>query len=121
MILNIILRNNMSILYTNERMADLFKGPPMAGFEHIEDKIMRVRLDNLLPNGFKTCSDARRLLCKQSTNTASFKSPIIGHTYKIFGNAADNCIHPLVAKFALSNTLVKRVTSADGSTTTALP
>lgn len=94
MILNIILRNNMSILYTNERMADLFKGPPMAGFEHIEDKIMRVRLDNLLPNGFKTCSDARRLLCKQSTNTASFKSPIIGHTYKIFGNAADNCIHP---------------------------
>lgn len=31
--LNMILRNNLSILYTNERMADLLKDQPMAAFK----------------------------------------------------------------------------------------
>ncbi|XP_052708956.1 uncharacterized protein LOC128183834 [Crassostrea angulata] len=98
--LNSILRNNLPILYTNERMADLFNDPPMAAFKrprNLKDMVVRARLDNPLPNGgFKTCSDARCLLCKHSTNADSFKSSITGRTYKIIGNTScrtDNCIY----------------------------
>lgn len=103
--LNTILKSNLPILYTNERMADLFKDPPMAAFKrprNLKDMVVRARLDNPLPNGgFKTCSDTRCLLCKHSTNADSFKSPITGRTYKIFGNTScrtDNCIYLISCK-----------------------
>ncbi|XP_052680295.1 uncharacterized protein LOC128161092 [Crassostrea angulata] len=93
--LNSMLRNNLPILYTNERMADLFKDPPMAAFKrprNLKDMVVRARLDNPLTNGgFKTCSDTRCLLCKHSTNADSFKSHITGRTYKIFGNTSCSC------------------------------
>lgn len=100
----------MPIIYTNERMADLFKDPRVAAFKrprNLKNMVERARLDNpLLNGGFKICSDARFLLCKHNTN-AAILSPITGRTLS-------------VAKFALSNTLMKEVTSAEGSITTAL-
>lgn len=89
-------------------MADLFKDPPMAAFKrqrNLKDMVVRGRLYNPLPNsGFKTCSDARCLLCKHSTNTDSFKSPISGRTYKIFGKAScrtDSFIYLISCKVCL--------------------
>lgn len=50
---------------------------------------MGATLDNPLPNGdFKTCSDARCLFCKHTINTNSFRSPIMGRTYKILDNTS---------------------------------
>lgn len=51
---NNILRNNLPILYINERMADLFKDPPMTAFKRPKNfkvMVVRARIDNLLPNG----------------------------------------------------------------------
>lgn len=53
------------------------------------DMVVGATLDNPLPNGdFKTCSDARCLLCKHTINTDSFRSPIMGRTYKILDNTS---------------------------------
>ncbi|XP_065925150.1 uncharacterized protein [Magallana gigas] len=49
--INSILRDNLPILYTNERMADLFKDPPMGAFKrprNLKDMVVRARLDNRL-------------------------------------------------------------------------
>lgn len=44
---------------------------------NLKDKVMRERLGNSLSNGgSKSCSDARCLLCEQSTNTDKITSPI---------------------------------------------
>lgn len=44
---------------------------------NLKDKVMRERLGNSLWNGgSKSCSDARCLLCEQSTNTDKITSPI---------------------------------------------
>lgn len=54
-----------------------------------KDMVVGARLDNPLPNGgFKTCSDVRCLLCKHSINMDSFKSPIMGRTYKLLDNTS---------------------------------
>lgn len=99
----------------------------MAAFKrprNLNDTVIKTRLDNPLPNGgFKTSLDPRCLLHKHNTNTDGFKSPITGRTHKIFGNTSfrtDNVIYFISCKFALSNTLVKQMTSAEESTTTAL-
>lgn len=82
--------------------------------------VVGARLDDPLPNGgFKTCSDARWLLCKHIINTDSFWSPITGRTYKILDNRS--CRKDNSCKFALSNLLGKQVISAKESTTTARP
>lgn len=63
--------------------------------------IVRPILDNPLPNGgFKTCSDLRCLLCKHSIISDSFKSPLTGNTYKIFGNTScrTDCIYLISCK-----------------------
>lgn len=77
----------MSILYTNDRMADIFKDPPMVAFKpprNLKDMVARGRFGNtLLSGGFKTCSDTRCLLCK-----FRFISLITGRIYKILGNAS---------------------------------
>lgn len=84
------------------------------------DMVVGARLDDPLPNGgFKTCSDARWLLCKHIINTDSFWSPITGRTYKILDNRS--CRKDNFCKFALSNLLGKQVISAKESTTTARP
>lgn len=47
------------------------------------------------------CSDARCLMCKHSTNTDSFKSPIMARTFKIFGNTScrtDYCTYLISCK-----------------------
>lgn len=66
--LNSILRDNLPIVYSNEKMADLFKDPPMATLKrprNIKDMVVRARLENrLLNGGFKTCSDFPNLLIK---------------------------------------------------------
>lgn len=51
--------------------------------------VVGARLDDPLPNGgFKTCSDARCLICKHSIITGSFRSSIMGQTYKILDNTS---------------------------------
>ena len=66
--LNTILKSHLPILYNNERMARVFKDPPMAAFRqprNLKDILVGTRLDNPLPNGgFTKCSDKRCLLCK---------------------------------------------------------
>lgn len=85
-------------------MADLIKDPHTYKLPRdFKDKALSVGLDILpLPNGgFKTGSDARCLLCKYSTNTDCFKSPITGRTYKMFGNTScrtHNCIYLVSCK-----------------------
>lgn len=68
--LNLILTINISILYTNERMANLFKDPLIAAVNrpwNFNDVVVSAKSDNPVPNGcFKTCSDVRCLLCKYS-------------------------------------------------------
>lgn len=70
--LNTILRINKPILYTYERMADLFKDPPIAAVNrqrNLNDVVVRAKFDTPVPNGcFKTCSDVICLLCKYSNN-----------------------------------------------------
>ena len=103
--LNSILRKNLPILHTNERMAELFKDPPMAAFRrprNLKDMVVRAKLDNPLPNGgFKTCSDTRCLMCKHSTDMDKFTSPVTGRTYTILGNMScrtDNCVYLISCK-----------------------
>ena len=86
-------------------MAELFKDPPMAAFRrprNLKDMVVRAKLDNPLPNGgFKTCSDTRCLMCKHSTDTDKFTSPVTGRTYKILGNMScrtDNCVYLISCK-----------------------
>ncbi|XP_065938446.1 uncharacterized protein [Magallana gigas] len=78
--LNSILRNNLSILYTNERMADLFKDPPMAAFKrprNLKDMVVRARLDNPMPNG----GDLRRRINNHHSTikTKKVKEPVGEH------------------------------------------
>lgn len=103
--LNAILRRHLPVLYNNERMATVFKEPPMAAFRrprNLKDMVVRARLDNPLPNGgFRTCSDKRCLLCKHSEDTDTFRSPVTGRNYKIFGNTSchtNNCIYLISCK-----------------------
>lgn len=117
------LRKFNSILaysYTNGRMTDLFKDPPMTTLKRrksVRDMVVR---GNPFPNGgFKTCSDARCLLCKHSTNTVSFASLIMCLAYKILGNTScrtENCIYLISVRFDLNITLRKQMSSAEKST-----
>lgn len=58
---NSILRNILPILYTYERMADLFKNPSLAAIKrpgNLKDMVVRAILDNpLLNGGFKKNSE----------------------------------------------------------------
>lgn len=121
--LNSILTNNLPILYTNKRMANLFKLQPMTVFKrpmNLQDMVVRARLDNPLPNGgSKTCSDARCVLCNHSTNKNSFISPITCRIYKYWATrlvALTIASISSVARFALNNTLGKQVTSTEETT-----
>ena len=95
-----ILRKHLPILHTNTRMADVFKDPPMASFRrprNLKDMVVRTRLDSPIPNGgFKTCRDLRCQLCRYSSDTESFSSPVTGRSYRILGNFScktNNCIY----------------------------
>ena len=103
--LNTILKKHIPILYANKRMADVFKEPPMAAFRrprNLKDMVVRTKLKNPLPNGgFKTCSDKRCLMCKHTSSTNSFESPVTGRSYRILGETScrsDNCIYLISCK-----------------------
>nr|XP_022316718.1 uncharacterized protein LOC111120285 [Crassostrea virginica] len=103
--LNSILKQNLPILHSNKRMVEVFKEPPLAAYRrprNLKDMVVRTRLDNPLPNGgFKTCSDRRCLLCKHSSDTVSFNSPVTGRCYRILGSLScqtDNCIYLISCK-----------------------
>lgn len=61
---------------------------------------LKLERDNKSPNGnFKTCSDARRLLCKHSTGSDWYTSPITVPKYRIYGNTScrkNNSIYNLL-------------------------
>ena len=104
--LNAVLKKNLPILYSNDKMVEVFKNPPMAAFKrprNLKDMVVRTKLKNPLPNGgFRTCSDTRCLLCKHSSDADDFSSPITGRTYKIFANTScrtDNCVYLINCKF----------------------
>lgn len=103
--LNGVLKKNLPILHSNKRMVEVFKEPPMAAFRrprNLKDMVVRTRLENPLPNGgFRTCSDRRCLLCKHSSDTDSFKSPVTGRSYRILGNLScqtNNCVYLISCK-----------------------
>lgn len=64
----------------------------MAAFKrprNLKDMVVRAKLKNPLPNdGFETCSKTRCLLCKHSSDSDDFYSPITGHTYTIFAKTS---------------------------------
>jgi hypothetical protein len=82
--LSSILKKHLHILHNNTSMANVLKDPPMASFirpRNWNDMVVRARLDNPLPiGGFKTCTDLRCQLCRYSSDTESFSSPVTGHS-----------------------------------------
>jgi hypothetical protein len=85
-----ILRKHLPILRTKARMADVFKDPSMASFRrprNLKDMVVKTRLDYPLPNGgFKTCTELRCQLCRNSSDTDSPSSPVTCLSYRILGN-----------------------------------
>ena len=103
--LNNILRKNLPILHKNEKMAKVFKEPPMVSFRrprNLKDMVVRTRLDNPLPlASFKTCHDNRCLLCKHSNETSNFSSTTTGRSYKILQSTScktNNCVYLITCK-----------------------
>lgn len=102
MSLNAVLKKNLSILYSNDKMVEVFeKKKPMAAFRRprnlVKGIVVRTKLKNSLPNvGFKICSDTRYLCANIALmQTDSFSSPITGRIYKLFVNTScrtDRCI-----------------------------
>ena len=104
-ILNNILRKNLPTLHKNERMANVFKEPPLVSYRrprNIKDMVVRTRLDNPLPvASFKTCLDNRCLLCKHSNDTNDFSSTSTGRSYKILQSTScntNNCVYLITCK-----------------------
>lgn len=87
--------------------------------------VIRAKIDNRLPNGsFKTCPDARCLLCKHSTKTRTVlkASPRVAPNRYLATRLAAQTTGSIssFAKFAQSNALVKQWPPAEGSTIYAL-
>lgn len=104
--LNVVLKKNLLIFYSNDKMVEVFKNFLMVVFKcfrNFKDMVVRIKLKNFLFNGgFRICFDIRCLLCKYSFDVDDFFSFIIGCIYKIFVNifcCMDNCVYFINCKF----------------------